>query len=282
MCVCVYVADQSGMRGETRAGSLTLTGKGSEGGDVFCVLERLKVGVYKHGIRTTEFFQDHDKLRSGVITENQFTCGLLLCFRGKTVQLSREEVQLVADEYRASDGRIHYRQFCHVMENAFNVPELEKKPTEAVVQPLRGTLAWAPGQLSVAEEARLDEVMTYLADTVRKRRLLLYPFFKDFDRGKGYTRGVTKTQFARIIDSSQLDVPQEDIKLICRKFENRDTGDINYSAFIQAIDPEYTGQVVEAHNDNEESFLRYSTVHYTWPAAGMSVTSLLSSHLELH
>lgn len=27
--------------------------------------------VYKNGIRTTEFFEDHDKLRSGIITENQ-------------------------------------------------------------------------------------------------------------------------------------------------------------------------------------------------------------------
>ena len=27
--------------------------------------------MYKNGIRTTEFFRDHDKLRSGVITENQ-------------------------------------------------------------------------------------------------------------------------------------------------------------------------------------------------------------------
>ena len=27
--------------------------------------------VYKNGIRTTEFFKDHDKLRSGIITETQ-------------------------------------------------------------------------------------------------------------------------------------------------------------------------------------------------------------------
>ena len=27
--------------------------------------------VYKNGIRTTEFFCDRDKLRSGVVTENQ-------------------------------------------------------------------------------------------------------------------------------------------------------------------------------------------------------------------
>lgn len=35
------------------------------------------------------------------------------------------------------------------------------------------------------------------------------------------------------------------MQLIQRKFEDPIGGDINYSAFIQAIDEEYTGQDVE-------------------------------------
>lgn len=35
------------------------------------IFARIRDAVYKNGIRTTEFFRDHDKLRSGVITENQ-------------------------------------------------------------------------------------------------------------------------------------------------------------------------------------------------------------------
>ena len=39
-------------------------------------LPSCRIVVYKNGIRTTEFFRDHDKLRSGVITENQVrSCG---------------------------------------------------------------------------------------------------------------------------------------------------------------------------------------------------------------
>ena len=37
--------------------------------------------MYKNGIRTTEFFKDHDKLRSGIITESQVhpgVCGALI------------------------------------------------------------------------------------------------------------------------------------------------------------------------------------------------------------
>ena len=35
------------------------------------IFQKIQDAIYKNGIRTTEFFRDHDKLRSGVITENQ-------------------------------------------------------------------------------------------------------------------------------------------------------------------------------------------------------------------
>ena len=35
------------------------------------IFEKIREAIHKNGIRTTEFFKDHDKLRSGEITENQ-------------------------------------------------------------------------------------------------------------------------------------------------------------------------------------------------------------------
>ena len=35
------------------------------------IFEKIRGAIHKNGIRTTEFFKDHDKLRSGEITENQ-------------------------------------------------------------------------------------------------------------------------------------------------------------------------------------------------------------------
>ena len=37
------------------------------------ILSKIGNVVFKNGIRTTEFFKDHDKLNSGVITHNQVT-----------------------------------------------------------------------------------------------------------------------------------------------------------------------------------------------------------------
>ena len=90
-------------------------------------------------------------------------------------------------------------------------------------------------------------------------------------QGKGYTRGVTKPQFSRLLHFMSLQVSAEDLKLIERKFENPIGGDVNYSAFIQAIDDEYTGQVYEdekplaemapiTHNGNEPKPVDTSTI----------------------
>ena len=40
----------------------------------------------------------------------------------------------------------------------------------------------APNLLSPEEENRVNEVLKGFAETVHKRRLMAYPYFKDFDR----------------------------------------------------------------------------------------------------
>ncbi|XP_077982619.1 uncharacterized protein LOC144437542 isoform X2 [Glandiceps talaboti] len=82
------------------------------------VFDKIRTAVYKNGIRTTEFFRDHDRLRSYIITENQFICGLSLAV-GKEAQLSRSDIQKVVDYYKIKDGRVRYKEFCDLMENAF-------------------------------------------------------------------------------------------------------------------------------------------------------------------
>lgn len=84
------------------------------------ILDKIRIAVFKNGIRTIEFFKDHDKLRSGVITDNQFVCGLALAC-GKEAQLSRGEIQKLVENYRLPDGRVQYKQFCDAMENGEKV-----------------------------------------------------------------------------------------------------------------------------------------------------------------
>ncbi len=76
----------------------------------------MQIAAYKNRVRTTEFFKDYDKHRSGVITENQFVCGLSLAI-GKEAHLSHPEIQKIVDYYRIPDGRVRYKEFCDMMEN---------------------------------------------------------------------------------------------------------------------------------------------------------------------
>ncbi|XP_077982704.1 uncharacterized protein LOC144438104 [Glandiceps talaboti] len=161
------------------------------------VFDKIRTAVYKNGIRTTEFFRDHDRLRSYIITENQFICGLSLAV-GKEAQLSRSDIQKVVDYYKIKDGRVRYKEFCDLMESAFNDPDLEKKPTMEVKRPPLGALSRYLNPLSDVEEARVAEVLMDLSVTVQERRIMMYAYFKDYDRSKANTRNITFSQFGRI------------------------------------------------------------------------------------
>ena len=47
---------------------------------------------------------------------------------------------------------------------------------------------------------------------------------------------VTPPQFARILHFLGLNVNNEDLKLILNKFQDPASGDVNYPAFVQAVD----------------------------------------------
>lgn len=215
------------------------------------IFDKIRVAVYKNGIRTIEFFKDHDKLRSWMITENQFVCGLALAV-GKEAQLSRPEIQKVVEYYKKPDGRVHYKEFCDMMENAFNVPHLDKKPLQEVIRPPRGALARTLKPLTDAEEARICVVLSEIAEQVQRRRLMMYTYFKDYDRGKAYTRVVTPLQFGRILHFLSLNVTAEDMKLLCKKFEDPASGDVNYPAFVQCVDKEFVGHTMEDADISEK------------------------------
>lgn len=239
--------------------------------DLKATFEKIRVAVYKNGIRTTEFFRDHDKLRSGVITENQFICGLSLAC-GKEAQLSKAEIQAVANHYLSADGRVHYKEFCDIMENTFNVPGLEKLPTTHPLRPPRGALTRSLNGLTREEEERVEVVLAQIREVVLKRRLLIYPYFRDYDRGEAYTRNITKSQFARILHFLSLTVNHEDTDLLCRKFEEPISGDVNYPAFCQSVDQEFKHYTVDAA-------LEPPTTEYVPPP---QVSTISTAHINMY
>ncbi|XP_078391762.1 uncharacterized protein LOC144674143 isoform X1 [Cetorhinus maximus] len=209
------------------------------------VFDKIRRTVFLKGIRTSEFFKDYDKLRTGLITESQFRRGLYLTC-GKEGTLTEQDIQTLLKCFGTGDGKVRYHDFCNVMEHAYNVPHLDKYPTAEVCRPPRGTLFQLGAELTDLEEKRVNTVLRELAQQVEKRQLLVNPFFKDFDEKVAYRRLLTKSQFERGLDYLGFTILPTDFKLLCKKFEDPVTGQINYVAFSQAIDKEYTGFKVDS------------------------------------
>jgi len=248
---------------------------------VQAIFDRIRVAVFKNRVRTIEFFKDYDKLRSGVITENQFVCSLTHAI-GKEADLKRAEIQKIVEFYRLDDGRVKYKEFCDMMENAFNIPDLEKKPTMQVIRPPEGVLGRNLAELSGGEEQHICGILNTLGDQVRKRRLMMYQYFKDYDRSKGYSRVITPTQFGRILHFLSLNVAPVDFKLLCRKFADPTTGDINYPAFVQTVDGEfvnYTQQGVVEKGEKDPEKPHFSEVE---PGSGRISFDDLMSRVRHH
>ncbi|PAA77603.1 hypothetical protein BOX15_Mlig010687g4 [Macrostomum lignano] len=216
------------------------------------ILQRLRVAVHKYGIRLLEFLRDHDKLRHDLVTENQFVKSLMLAI-GKQAQLTLPECHALAHYFAAKDGsnRVRYRDFALAMDSPFNVPHLEKKPLATVEVPAQGSLARTLPRLTAAEEADLADTMEDIRRQVLERRLMVYQYFKDYDRSTAYTRVMTPQQFARSLHFLTLDVSPEKLKLLARKFADPATGDVNYPAFAEAVDADFCQQRVSRQADLE-------------------------------
>merc|ERR1719436_1881563 len=220
--------------------------------EMYQIFDRLAIAIFKNRIRTTEFFRDHDKLRSGIITRNQFIRGLTLAQDGVQLGaslLTASEINKIAEYYSDPNGMVRYRKFCDRMENTFNIPDLERRPTQEPTRPDPKQLQTKLANLDPEEENRLQELIREIKQNVTNRRIMLYPYFKDFDRGAGYTRTVTRGQFTRILNFSGVKLSPTDLDIIYRKYRDPITGDVLYPAFSVAVEEDFGQYYVRDEHD---------------------------------
>lgn len=209
------------------------------------IVDKISVASYKFGIRVHDFFKDMDQLRSGQVTGRQF---ITACSNGllKPANLCPDDVAQLAEYFRQPNGRCDYKSFCDSVENVFSVPDMEKKPLAHVTRPPRGLLSRTlNGNLSLQEEELVAECLETITQRVRKYKMQVFPYFKDFDRSTAFTRNVSKIQFGRVLTTLNLMPNAEHYALLCMKFENNVNGDINYPLFCQVVDDEYVASLID-------------------------------------
>jgi Ca2+-binding EF-hand superfamily protein len=104
------------------------------------IIDKISIACHKYGIRITDYFKDYDKIKSGIITERQMFSCLSLSVE-KSANLSSNEMEQLVTYYKKFDGRCDYKSFCETIENAFTIPDMEKKPLASVNRPPNGLLA---------------------------------------------------------------------------------------------------------------------------------------------
>ncbi|XP_060524821.1 uncharacterized protein LOC132701132 isoform X3 [Cylas formicarius] len=199
-------------------------------GDVWRTCNKIRAAIFRMGINLLEYFKPLDPHNNCLISESQFI-SVIRRQLGATIGLSEQEVAELADYFRVPDGRIYYSQLCDVINDS--VPEFSKN--NSLVTGLEWEDPLHTKRLSISEERRLSLLITKIASLVNMRKLILKPYFQDYELVSKNTGTVTIAHFARILAYLDILLSAADFNLLVKKYL-KDSYTLNYVAFIRAID----------------------------------------------
>ncbi|KAL9647370.1 hypothetical protein ABK040_011734 [Willaertia magna] len=201
----------------------------------------IKKALLKYRIKIDENFRDFDRLRTGYVTKEQFK-SVLGAIKFPKMTLKDSQLELLAEKYRIEDRdsqtRVVYMDFINNMYNVFNDTGLEKFPTKQF-HPQNYLVRKDRKSLDNNKEIKYNEIMKHLRRKVYTHRIMLMPFFDDFDKTKKSTYStdhVTKTRFERALHMLGLTLTREEYDILAEKYNDLNNGDVNYKMFIEDIE----------------------------------------------
>ncbi|KAB0801730.1 hypothetical protein PPYR_03916 [Photinus pyralis] len=198
--------------------------------DVWRTCNKIRSAIFRVNLNLWDHYLPLDPEKNCVISESKF-CSVLSGPLKSVIGLSEQEIADLADYFRVQDGRILYTQFCEVIQN--NIPNFSTN------KPLVTGLEWEDpmqvNRLSITEERRLNLLITKMAVQVNMKKLVLKPYFQDYELVSKNVGTVTIAHFARILTYLGILVSAEDFNLLVKKYL-KDSYTLNYVAFIAAID----------------------------------------------
>lgn len=221
-----------------------------------------------------EFFRDYDRHNCGLVSEAQFLAGL----RISSLPLEDQDIEVLKTAYQ-KDGRMKYRVFCASIDTVFTINHLETDPLIDVKPPPREWLMQGSNELSAEETKRCSEIISKFRALMKERRLLLAPFFKDFDRGN--LGRVTRSHFSRLLSMMKMDISDADLYILFKKYEDRSRGKVSYMNFIRDIDvPTYRSSNSKSETEESNSTSVAKTVESSSPTSISEIISKIQKHVE--
>ncbi|XP_050306314.1 uncharacterized protein LOC126743325 [Anthonomus grandis grandis] len=199
-------------------------------GDVWRTCNKIRAAIFRMGINLSEYFKPLDPHKNCLISESQFI-SVIHGQLGGTIGLSEQEVAELADYFRVPDGRIYYTQLCDVINDS--VPKFSQN--SSIVTGLEWEDPLHTNRLSISEERRLNVLLTKIASLVNMKKLILRPYFQDYELVSKNNGTVTIAHFARILAYLNILLSADDFNLLVKKYL-KDSYTLNYIAFIHAID----------------------------------------------
>jgi Ca2+-binding EF-hand superfamily protein len=201
------------------------------------VIVRIREAVKGRGISLKLFFEDYDKLRRGLVSEDRFFRSLDTAL-STNFRLSQAEQRALCEAYArpgADLGMVDYMRF---------VNEIDQL-THLETQPLGTVPEWAKWEFTEGVPMEeLSPLLDQLSRSVNERRMDVKMAFKNFDKTN---RGVvTKTQFLSILTYLGIfPANPADRDLLCKAYQLREPGQgdkIHYATFAKRVDPPTNGQ----------------------------------------
>ncbi|KAK9508164.1 hypothetical protein O3M35_007886 [Rhynocoris fuscipes] len=204
--------------------------------NIYRTLKKIQAGMFRTGFNLWEIFRNLDPERKCYVTSHKFLTVLNGPLKN-LIGLSDEEIIQVSDLFKTSDGQIAYEQFCHLIH--------DYRPPPSKLDLVQDDPNSVNKSLTRNEERVLYNTLMYIATTVTKRKLVLKPFFQDYEMIKKHSGLVTKTTFYKVLDFMGVKISKFAIDILVKRYE-RDDYTIKYNAFLSELDEVF--QFLEANN----------------------------------
>eukprot|EP00297_Palpitomonas_bilix_P004846 CAMPEP_0113900364 /NCGR_PEP_ID=MMETSP0780_2-20120614/20628_1 /TAXON_ID=652834 /ORGANISM="Palpitomonas bilix" /LENGTH=674 /DNA_ID=CAMNT_0000892799 /DNA_START=313 /DNA_END=2337 /DNA_ORIENTATION=- /assembly_acc=CAM_ASM_000599 len=204
------------------------------------ILDNIKAKMYRDRVRSQEFFRDFDKLRAGVVSVSQFRIALSM----SGVRLNETDFATLAGHYanHENPSMINWMKYVDDIESVFVQKGLERTPTAQPPSRPDDLLSTTTRSLAERDEVRAMELIARLREDVSVRRVLVKPYFEDYDRNI-YCHNlnhVTEGQFRQALDFlfPNFHFAPRDYEILSKRYDDQGNGDANYRLFTQDVDPD--------------------------------------------
>ncbi|XP_024214677.2 uncharacterized protein [Halyomorpha halys] len=160
------------------------------------------------------------------MSESKFL-SILLGPMKSIIGLDPFEIGEITNYYKISDGRIAYTRLCQEVHEKLSPPgQSDDDRTREMLQ---------SNKLGPREDETATEILAKISVSVTPRKLILKPFFQDFELVKKDSGLVSKNTFVRVMSFMGVPLNAEEISLLLRKYRH-DSDTVKYEAFLKELD----------------------------------------------